>query len=1661
MKQRILALLLTLSLLASCLPLPGLAQETEVPVETGNTPLLTEAAEETAAPQESTTPPEETIVPQESTAPPEEEILESGEAETLLSASASGECGIKLTWSLENGVLTISGTGAMTHYSTSANAPWHSYRREITSVIIGEGVTSIGDYAFFECSALTGVSIPGSVTGIGISAFAGCASLKQISLPDSVTYIGGYAFYGCTSLTGIAIPANLRSVSTYAFFNCSQLSSLILPQGSSEICEYAFGNCTSLTAVTLPENLQFLRSNAFQGCTGLRSIDIPAGVGSLGGYAFDQCTSLEQVTLHDGLKYIGSYAFQGCTALTEILLPNTLRTIAQGAFMGCTGLTGISIPASVTTLELFPFQNCTGLTRVTFEQTDPAGSSISMGTDAFKGCTALTDVTLPAVVGGYGINCFNDCTSLTTIVIPASARTIGGFQNCTALRNVILQEGLTTIYDNAFAGCTSLTSLVIPASVTQMGSDLFTDALDTITFKGDAPLFSNIFFTFQDVTATAYYPEDNATWTEEVRQDYGGTITWVPYGEEELQQCGDSLYWELIGEQLTITGTGDMWDFTSSSPAPWASQKDQVIGIILGEGVTSIGSQAFCEMDNLAGIYIPSGVSKIGERAFYGSSRISVIKLPASLTRVEKETFRGCTNLDSIAIPNLVTYIGVGAFAECTDLQKVTFSDSITVIDDYAFQDSAIQGMPQIMPKNLQTIGDYAFYNTKQLFSVVCQENLTSIGAEAFGETAAAAVFFYGDAPQIAANAFASAKLTAYYRKDLTSWNTTVFQDYGGKIIWYAFDPENPLEVFLRFREESGKQYLDLTLNSAGSLDPLQNLNVKLTVPAAIQILSGETAFTIEEVPPLTEATYSWEVSVPKLAYPARYTCMISITCADLPAQILQQDTISIAGTAPVNYTYHYGIDNFSFTNATSSNGFSKTNEPYYVSDADLAALLSHLTNTEIVYLARENAINKSVENLINNRLRNWEGSCFGISLVSIALRTGLLTLADLPGRGGATTPFQLKVDKNANSALESFINVYQLTSSFRLYQCEESGTSDFPATARELWAKACAIGTDKDENSPFIVRVASPGGGHAVVCYGAETGEYPGGYTRRLNIYDCAVSWNIESDSAEQSIYISDDYTKAKYSKDVAGYEVTIFGYFCESENELLQYDFRDMKKNYQISVSLAAMPKFTVVSHTGKTLRIENGEIVSGDMEAELYYPTESIDGTSDFFRITLSEKDGPYTIHSDTGEVDALFLFEDRSASLTGSASSAVFQEDGTILAVDPAGPISMTLASDESAFDFITVTGTPAQDFSLSANGDSIVTSGSLLDGTLTHTNREGESDTLTLPETEDELEILYTEGSLRGVCAKHTPDAQDPDTCAVCGTSLSESLVRFTQASVSLSGDIGLNYYVSLSPDLVSDPGTYLQFSFGGQTQKIPLSQAVKNSDGTYRFSCVLAARNMADTVTAQVYTSSGAVGASKAYSVREYCTAVIKTYSGSASYAKLVSLLNAMLNYGAQSQRNLNHNVSDLANSLLSAENQVLPAITAADAAPYAAKITGTEDGIKIYSASLLLKTTTTIRVYLQLTGAKTIGQYRILADGKEVTPVHYSGKFYYVDLVGIRARDLDTAYTFQAGGTSLRFSGLGYVSSTLNQATVTADAVNMARALWGYAMAANDYFGS
>lgn len=253
---------------------------------------------------------------------------------TLLPAAAfadgelSGKCGDNVTWKLEGDTLTISGTGPMFDYK-SYNGPWDSTRMDIKSIVVGEGVTTIGNSAFEGCSKVTSVSLPKTLTRIGGHTFDHCSSLKELSIPDGVTSIGGYAFSCCT-FESIKLPSGLKSLGVGAFAYCAHLKEISIPNGVKSLEVETFQYCTSLENVELPNGMTSIGGSAFTGCKAITSIVIPDSVTSIGEYAFEYCLALKEIYLPASLRTVHVTSFFNCGALESIYYGGSLRQWKEG-----------------------------------------------------------------------------------------------------------------------------------------------------------------------------------------------------------------------------------------------------------------------------------------------------------------------------------------------------------------------------------------------------------------------------------------------------------------------------------------------------------------------------------------------------------------------------------------------------------------------------------------------------------------------------------------------------------------------------------------------------------------------------------------------------------------------------------------------------------------------------------------------------------------------------------------------------------------------------------------------------------------------------------------------------------------------------------------------------------------------------------------------------------------------------------------------------------------------------------------------------------------------------------------------------------------------------------------------------------------------------------
>lgn len=630
-------------------------------------------------------------------------------AASAADAPVNGNCGENVTWSFDaaSGTLTIEGTGVMDDYEAAydydigayvTDAPWYGYADEITSAVIGEGVTNIGRNAFFFCTSLTSVDIPSTVTSIGDDAFSECGALASAELPESLVSIGANAFYNCTSLKSIAIPESVVGIG-----------------------EEAFSACSGLESVVLDANIASLEYGVFMLCTSLKSIAVPPSVTSIGDYAFFGCSSLAEVSIPSGVTEIGDNAFWSC-AFSSFELPPHVTRIGGMAFSNCTNLTSIHIPESVTSIGSGAFYGCSSLAEVT------GGENV---TEIEEGIFENTQVTSPSGFIIFGSTLVDYVGEGGDVVIPDGITTVSGsafYEEHTTVNSVVFPEGVETLGSNLFNGAHELTSVTLPASLKTIEGAAFYSCmkLSDIYYGGTPEQWREISVgvSNDEIFDTTIHFADG---TSAVASELGapeGVILWQ--------------FSEGTGK-MTVSGSAEMEDFRYRND-PGRANCGLVTELVIEDGVPNIGDYAFAGFSQITSVTIPDSVKSIGTGAFAGCTSLETIYIGSGVTEMGTDIFQSVGDFypeKAELIKNIYVDEDNPAFA---DVDGVLFSKDLTTLVYYP---RGREAEHYNVPHGVTTIGSEAFrYNmwqaqyTPAIRSVYLPESVTEIREFAFLENA-------------------------------------------------------------------------------------------------------------------------------------------------------------------------------------------------------------------------------------------------------------------------------------------------------------------------------------------------------------------------------------------------------------------------------------------------------------------------------------------------------------------------------------------------------------------------------------------------------------------------------------------------------------------------------------------------------------------------------------------------------------------------------------------------------------------------------------------------------------------------------------------------------------------------------------------------------------
>ncbi len=686
-----------------------------------------------------------------------------------VSADTEGVCGGDITWTIEGSTLTLTGEGAMQDYDWSSMPLWN--REYITKVVIGEGITRVGNLAFRDLSEVTSVTLPSTLKSVGNFSFSNTA-ITEVTLPAGLETLGQYTFNGCSELVTVNIPSNskLTAIPVGAFSYCGKLSSISLPDSITLIDDEAFEEDIALAITALPANLKTVGASAFSHCSSLTTLDLGDKLVTIGGSAFFKCTNLETVTFPDTLKTINYWAFRE-TAITELSLPSGLTSIGEYAFNQCNGLTSVNLACSGDiAIGTSAFNNCENIESVTITGNltalsnyvfgnNPKLSSVSIpdsvttiGEGAFGGCQALKSFTWPASltsVGSYAFgnsglesvtipenvtfneSVFTECYSLTQVTIEDGVTVIPRemFNYCSSLKTVTLPDTLTEISFGAFKR-SGLTSIVIPAGVKVISSRAFSDCheLESVTLPEGLERLEDYAFEWCEILPAIEIPSScTAVGNRVLACTAIKSVTLTINDDENL------IPTELFSgcnqlESITIKGN------MTKIPYGMFYSCGQLKSLTLPDTITEIGSYAFLGCKSLTSFTIPAGVTKIGNYAFEGCKSITSLTIPSKVESIGESAFKQ-TGLTSIVIPDNVTSLGGYMFLDCGALTSVTLPSNMSVIPSYFF--SGCTGLKTFtIPANITVIGDYAFQNCS-LTSVTIPGTVKFVGVEAFSESGA------------------------------------------------------------------------------------------------------------------------------------------------------------------------------------------------------------------------------------------------------------------------------------------------------------------------------------------------------------------------------------------------------------------------------------------------------------------------------------------------------------------------------------------------------------------------------------------------------------------------------------------------------------------------------------------------------------------------------------------------------------------------------------------------------------------------------------------------------------------------------------------------------------------------------------------------------------
>ena len=598
--------------------------------------------------------------------------------------------------------------------------------KSITSVVFGQYVESIGNYAFFSCRSLSKLDFSkSSVKTIGDYAFTVCKSLESIEFPDSLESIGYGAFsaytdgyygsYVASSLKSVKFGGGLKSIESYAFYENRALNTVKFTGDALTSIGYRSFYNTDITELDLSGANASIGTYAFYSCNSLRTVKL-SGVNTIESGAFYGCDELVNLEMSDTLTTIEGSAFCSCTSLKTVIFSDSVTTIADGSFTDCTGLESVTIGKGCTSVTASAFTRNVNLVKFDVSEDNESYTSVD-GVLYNKEKTAVVcypkslsgEYVIPDTVTSIEKAAFENCNKLTKVTIGSCVETVNpyAFNQCNLLATVVFKNSDTAnkkICERAFCNCASLTEVDFGNAVTSIGDYAFTACGQIKSLE-----FPDSLTSIGDCAFSAYADGTYGTYVE-------SNLESVKFGTG-LKTIGNYAFYNC----------------------------SKLKTLNLKSGIKSIGSYAFRDCTVLDDIKLCSELETIGAYAFYNCGNLQSIEIPDNVTKIDNNTFENCSSLKSVSIGKSCTTISATAFNNATKLENINVSEDN---EKYSSVDGALLNKEKtsivlypksksgefVIPDTVTSIANRAFSSCPNLTKITIGANVESVGAYAFSE---------------------------------------------------------------------------------------------------------------------------------------------------------------------------------------------------------------------------------------------------------------------------------------------------------------------------------------------------------------------------------------------------------------------------------------------------------------------------------------------------------------------------------------------------------------------------------------------------------------------------------------------------------------------------------------------------------------------------------------------------------------------------------------------------------------------------------------------------------------------------------------------------------------------------------------------------------------